>query len=103
MRVRTLTDVGRRVRQRRKALHRDRAELTRRVGVSHQCIIGIEQGKARADFSSVMRTLDALGIVPWAEGVGESSAGTRPDDAPPFSAVRTADVPAAHRGAGAVD
>ena len=57
--------------------------------------------RARVDFSLVMRTLDALGIVLWAED--ENSAGTRPDDALPFNAVRIADVLAAHRGEGAVD
>lgn len=99
MRVRTPTDVGLSIRERRKALQLDQAELARRVGVTRQWIIGIEKGKARADFSLVMRTLDALGIVLWAED--ETSAARQPDDPLPFSAVRIADVLAAHRVEGA--
>ena len=98
MRVRTPTDVGLRIRERRKALHLDQAELARRVGVTRQWIIGIEKGKARADLSLVMRTLDALGIVLWAE---DETSATQPGDSLPFSAVRIADVLAAHRGEGA--
>jgi HTH-type transcriptional regulator/antitoxin HipB len=55
MRVRTPTDVGLRIRERRKALHLDQVELARRVGVTRRWIIGIEKGKARADLSLVRR------------------------------------------------
>jgi len=99
VRVRTPTDVGRSIRERRKALHINQAELARRVGVSRQWVVGIEKGKGRADFSLVMRTLDALGIALWAED--EDSAAAQPGDSLPFSAVRIADVFAAHPGADA--
>ena len=99
MHLRTPTDIGLLIREKRRALSLDQAELARRVGVSRQWIIGIEKGKARADLSLVMRTLDALGIVLWAEDEN-SAAAQQPGDPLPFSAVRVADVLAAHGGEG---
>jgi HTH-type transcriptional regulator/antitoxin HipB len=62
MLVRTPTDLGAVIRDRRKELKLDQAELARRIGTSRQWIIGIEKGRARAELGLVLRTLDALGI-----------------------------------------
>ena len=95
MRLRTSQDIGLAIRERRRALQLDQAELARRAGVSRQWVIGIEKGKGRADLSLVLRTLDALGVVLRAD---DESSPRESDDALPMSAVRVADVLAAHRG-----
>lgn len=62
MLIRTPTDLGAVIRERRKQLNLDQAGLAKRIGVSRQWVIGIEQGRARAELGLVLRTLDALGI-----------------------------------------
>ena len=62
MLVRTPTDLGAIIRDRRKELKLNQAELAQRVGTSRQWIIGIEKGRARAELGLVLRTLEALGL-----------------------------------------
>jgi len=62
MLVRTPADLGAVIRDRRKVLRLDQAELARRIGTSRQWIIGIEKGRARAELGLVLRALDALGL-----------------------------------------
>jgi HTH-type transcriptional regulator / antitoxin HipB len=54
-------DLGALVRDRRRRLGMTQDELARRVGVSRQWVVGLEQGKARA-FGLVLRTLGVLGL-----------------------------------------
>jgi len=60
--IRTPADLGAVVRDRRKQLGLDQAELATRAGVSRKWLIGIERGRTRAELGLVLRTLDALGI-----------------------------------------
>jgi HTH-type transcriptional regulator / antitoxin HipB len=62
MLIRTPTDLGAVIRERRKQLGLDQAELAARIGVSRQWVIGIERGRARAELGLMLRALDALGI-----------------------------------------
>jgi HTH-type transcriptional regulator/antitoxin HipB len=62
MLIRTPADLGAVIRERRKELKLDQAELARRIGTSRQWIVGIEQGRARAELGLVLRALDALDI-----------------------------------------
>lgn len=62
MLVRTPTDLGALIRDRRKQLKIDQAAFAKRVGVSRQWVIEIERGHARAEFALVLRALDALDI-----------------------------------------
>ena len=62
MYLRTPSDLGAVVRDRRKQLGLDQAELAKMVGTSRQWIIGIERGRARAELGLVLRTLEALGL-----------------------------------------
>jgi len=62
MLIRTPTDLGALIRDRRRELKLDQAELARRIGTSRQWIIGIEKGRARAEIGLVLRALDTLGI-----------------------------------------
>lgn len=96
MRLRTPTDIGLLLRERRKALRLDQAELARRVGVSRQWVIGMEKGKGRADLSLVLRTLDALGVVLRSDE--PSSTDPRKSSSVPMASVD--DILAAHRGSG---
>jgi len=60
--IRTPADLGAVIRDRRKKLDLDQAELAERIGVSRQWVVGIERGRARAELGLVLRTLDSLGI-----------------------------------------
>jgi y4mF family transcriptional regulator len=62
MLIRTPADLGAVIRDRRKALGLDQSELASRVEASRQWIIGVEQGKSRAELGLVLRTLDVLGV-----------------------------------------
>lgn len=62
MRVRTPTDMGAVIRDRRKLLGLDQAALARKVGVNRKWVISIEQGRATAELGLVLRALDVLGI-----------------------------------------
>ncbi len=63
MRIRTATDVGAVIRQRRRALGLDQRALAAKVGVSRKWIIEVEKGKPRAALRLVLRTIEALGAV----------------------------------------
>jgi HTH-type transcriptional regulator/antitoxin HipB len=60
--VRTPTELGLLVRERRRALGLDQQELATKVGVSRLWVIEIEKGKPRAEVGLVLRTLLALGL-----------------------------------------
>lgn len=60
--VRTPSDLGLLIRERRKNLGLDQQELAKKVGVSRLWIIEIEKGKPRAEIGLVMRTLLALDL-----------------------------------------
>ncbi len=62
MLIRTPKDLGAIIRERRKALKLGQAKLADRIGTSRQWIVGIEQGRPRAELGLVLRALDALGI-----------------------------------------
>lgn len=62
MLIRTPADLGAVIRERRKELKLGQAELARRIGTSRQWIVGVEQGRARAELGLVLRALDALDI-----------------------------------------
>ena len=61
MLIRTPADLGT-IRDRRRQLGLDQATLAKRVGVSRQWVIAIEQGRSRAELGLVLRALEALGI-----------------------------------------
>ncbi|WP_426420849.1 helix-turn-helix domain-containing protein [Bradyrhizobium genosp. A] len=62
MLVRTSTDLGAIIRDRRKRLKLDQSSFAKRIGVSRQWVIEVEHGHARAELGLVLRALDALGI-----------------------------------------
>lgn len=60
--IRTPTELGASIRDRRRGLGLGQLELAKRVGVSRQWIVEVEKGKARAEIGLILRTLDVLGI-----------------------------------------
>ena len=62
MLIRTSTDLGALIRDRRKRLKLDQSSFAKRIGVSRQWIIEVEHGHVRAELGLVLRALDALGI-----------------------------------------
>ena len=62
MLVRTPSDLGLLIRERRKKLGLDQQALATKVGVSRLWVIEIEKGKPRAEIGLVMRTLLALDL-----------------------------------------
>lgn len=93
MRLKTATDVGVAIRERRRALGLDQATLARKIGSSRLWVVQIEKGKSRAALMLVLRALDALGLVLRADdGVA------RPAQPPiPGAEVDLAQVIEAHR------
>jgi len=80
MLVRTPADLGAVIRERRKQLDLGQAELAKRIGVSRQWVVGIEQGRSRAELGLVLRTLDVLGIrLSSATGIPSSKTPSSPD------------------------
>lgn len=63
MRVKTHTDIGALIRDRRSQLAWSQDELARRVGVSRLWIVQLEKGKSTAQMGLVLRTLKELGLV----------------------------------------
>jgi len=93
MRLRTPTDIGLAIRERRRSLRLSQATLAKRVGVGREWIIEIEKGKRRAELGRVLRTLEVLGLVLRTE----EPASVRPAEATPATAVSIDAVIAAHR------
>ncbi len=60
--IHTPADLGAVIRERRRKLGLDQAELAQRIGVSRQWVVGIERGRARAELGLVLRALDSLGV-----------------------------------------
>ena len=62
MRIRTSTDLGAVLRERRKQLKLDQATFAKQIGVSRPWVIEVERGHPRAELALVLRALDALDI-----------------------------------------
>ncbi len=79
MLIRTPSDLGALIRDRRRKLGLDQRSLAKRAGTSRKWLIEVESGKSRAEIGLVLRTLKALGI---AVGVNEISAPSTPRKRP---------------------
>ncbi|HEX6808012.1 MAG TPA: helix-turn-helix domain-containing protein [Gemmatimonadaceae bacterium] len=60
--IRTASELGHLIRDRRRAATLTQEELATRIGVSRRWVVEIERGKKTAALSLVLRTLNALGI-----------------------------------------
>ncbi len=70
--LRSVTELGAAIRDRRRALGLSQQGLAERAGASRQWIVGVEAGHERAELGLLLRTLSALGLV-LALDDGESS------------------------------
>jgi HTH-type transcriptional regulator/antitoxin HipB len=62
MLVRTPSDLGAIIRERRLKLGLDQLSLAKKADTSRKWIIEVENGKPRAEFGLILRTLKALGL-----------------------------------------
>jgi HTH-type transcriptional regulator/antitoxin HipB len=60
--MRTATDLGAFIRERRTKLGMDQVALAERAGTSRKWLIEVEQGKPRAEIGLILRTLKTLGV-----------------------------------------
>jgi HTH-type transcriptional regulator/antitoxin HipB len=62
MRIRTASDVGAFIRERRTKLGMDQGALAEAAGTSRKWIVEVERGKPRAEIGLLLRTLKTLGV-----------------------------------------
>jgi HTH-type transcriptional regulator/antitoxin HipB len=62
MRIRTADDLGRYVRDRRRAAHMTQTGLATRAGVSRRWLSDLESGQPTAEVGLVLKVIDALGM-----------------------------------------
>jgi HTH-type transcriptional regulator / antitoxin HipB len=62
MRIRTDTDLGAFIRERRTQLGMDQITLAKKTGTSRKWLVEVEQGKPRAEIGLILRTLKSLGV-----------------------------------------
>lgn len=62
MKVRTATELGALIRERRRALRLDQQSLADKVGVSRQWIVDVEKGKPTVELGLVLRTFEAMSL-----------------------------------------
>ena len=82
--LRTPADIGALLRDRRKALGLDQADLADRIGVSRLWVNQVERGKPGASLGLVLRALAAVGVNLTA---ASDHPATEPVDAPDINAV----------------
>ena len=62
MRIRTVTDLGAFIRERRTRLGMDQISLAKKAGTSRKWLVEVEQGKPGAEIGLILRTLKSLEI-----------------------------------------
>jgi HTH-type transcriptional regulator/antitoxin HipB len=62
MRIRTATDLGAFIRERRTKLGLDQSALAKKAGTSRKWLVEVEQGKPGAEIGLILRTLKSLEI-----------------------------------------
>jgi HTH-type transcriptional regulator/antitoxin HipB len=62
MRIRTATDLGAFIRERRTKLGMDQSALAKKAGTSRKWLVEVEQGKPGAEIGLILRTLKSLEI-----------------------------------------
>jgi HTH-type transcriptional regulator/antitoxin HipB len=85
MRIRTATDLGAFIRERRTKLGMDQISLAKKAGTSRKWLVEVEQGKPGAEIGLILRTLKSLEI-------SISMEADSPVETPPQSMVKTPDI-----------
>jgi len=76
MRIRTATDLGAFIRERRTKLGMDQIALATKAGTSRKWLVEVEQGKPGAEIGLILRTLKSLEI--FIDLEADSSVATSP-------------------------
>ena len=79
MKVRSTQDIAAVVRGRRQELGLSQAELAKRSGLSRKWIYEFEAGKPAAEFGSVLRALEPLGLTLHVDPSGDAHPERPPD------------------------
>jgi HTH-type transcriptional regulator/antitoxin HipB len=94
MKIRTGSELGLVLRERRRELGLTQAELADRIGVSRQWVGKVEKGRQHADLGLALRAIRALGLVVDVRSDGDTAAASSRTDGTDIDAV----VRAARRG-----
>ena len=89
MRIKSPTDLGALIRDRRTKLNLWQNELAKAVGVSRKWIVEVEGGKPRAEVGLILRTLRALDVALTVEDLRKSQQRN-----PPAKAIPSIDLDA---------
>jgi HTH-type transcriptional regulator/antitoxin HipB len=76
--IRTPSDLGALIRERRIKLGLDQLSLAKKAGTSRKWLIEVENGKPRAEIGLILRTLRALGVTLTAR---DATSGVQPKPA----------------------
>lgn len=87
MQVRTASDIGTFIRDRRKQRKLDQATLATMIGVNRRWIMEVERGKPRAEVGLVLRALEALGLSLSLDGNDQPSPAGGDLDIPDIDAI----------------
>jgi HTH-type transcriptional regulator/antitoxin HipB len=85
MRIRTATDLGAFIRERRTRLAMDQIVLAKKAGTSRKWLVEVEQGKPGAEIGLILRTLKSLEI--FIDLEADSSVAT-----PPSGKAKASDI-----------
>jgi HTH-type transcriptional regulator / antitoxin HipB len=72
--IRTASDLGALIRERRLKLGLDQIDLARKAGTSRKWLVEVENGKPRAEIGLILRTLKALGVALAAADTAKTAA-----------------------------
>ena len=78
MLIRTASDIGALIRDRRKHQKLGQADLAEMIGVNRRWVVEVERGKPRAEVGLILKALHALGLtveVGRTQGIDESDPG----------------------------
>ena len=85
MRIRTATDLGAFIRERRTRLGMDQIALAKKAGTSRKWLVEVERGKPGAEIGLILRTLKSLEISIDVEA-------DSPAETPPQSKAKARDI-----------
>ena len=85
MRIRTATDLGAFIRERRTKLGWDQVSLAKKAGTSRKWLVEVERGKPGAEIGLILRTLKSLEISIDVEA-------DSPAETPPQSKAQARDI-----------
>ncbi len=82
--LRTPADIGALIKDRRRALGLDQADLADRIGVSRLWVNQVERGKPGASLGLILRALAAVGVELTGDALGKEGS-KRPSDGDPVA------------------